>query len=41
MSVPFWLPHSIAVSVVMICRGMCACTQMVLMVVLYVSFGSR
>ena len=41
MSVSFCLPHPIAVSVFMICRGLCACTEMLWMCVLYVSFGSR
>ena len=35
------LPHPVAVSVFMICRGLCACTEMLWMCVLYVSFGSR
>ena len=29
------------VSAFMICRGMCACTEMLWMCVLYVSFGSK
>ena len=41
MSVSFCLPHPGAVSVFMICRGLCACTEMLWMCVLYVSFGSR
>ena len=41
MSVYFWLPHPVAVSVFMICRGVCACTEMLWMFVLYVSFGSK
>ena len=41
MSVSFCLPHSVAVSVFMICRGLCACTEMLWMCVLYVSFGSK
>ena len=30
-----------AVSALMICRGLCACTEMLWMCVLYVSFGSK
>ena len=41
MSVSFCLPHPVAVSVFMICRGLCACTEMLWMCVLYVSFGSK
>ena len=41
MSVSFCLPHPVAMSVFMICRGLCACTEMVWMWVLYVSFGSK
>ena len=41
MSVPFCLPHPVAVSAFMICRGLCACTEMLGMCVLYVSFGSK
>ena len=41
MSVSFCLPHPVAVSAFMICRGLCACTEMVWMCVLYVSFGSK
>ena len=41
MSVCFCLPHPDAVSVFMICRGLCACTEMLWMCVLYVSFGSK
>ena len=40
MSVYFCLPHPVAVSAFMICRGLCACTEMLWMCVLYVSFGS-
>ena len=40
MSVFFCLPHPVAVSDFMICRGLCACTEM-WMCVLYVSFGSN
>ena len=38
MSVSFCLPHPVAVSVFMICRGLCA--EMLWMCVLYMSFGS-
>ena len=41
MSVSFYLPHPVAVSAFMICRGLCACTEMLWMCVLYVSFGSK
>ena len=41
MSVSFCLPHPVAVSAFMICRGMCACSEMVWMCVLYVSFVSK
>ena len=41
MSVSFCLPHPVAVSDFMICRGLCACTEMLWMCVLYVSFGSK
>ena len=41
MSVSFCLPHHVAVSAFMICRGVCACTEMLWMCVLYVSFGSK
>ena len=41
MSVSFCLPHPFAVSAFMICRGLCACTEMLWMCVLYVSFGSK
>ena len=40
MSVSFCLPHPVAVSAFMICKGLCACTDMLWMCVLYVSFGS-
>ena len=40
MGASFCLPHPVAVSVFMICRGLCACAEMLLMCVLYVSFGS-
>ena len=41
MSVSFCLPHPLAVSAFMICRGLCACTEMLWMCVLYVSFWSK
>ena len=41
MSVSFCLPHAVAVSAFMICRGLCACTEMLWMCMLYVSFGSK
>ena len=41
MSVSFCLPHPVAVSAFIICRGLCACTEMLWMCVLYVSFGSK
>ena len=41
MSVSFCLPHPVAVSVFIICRGLCACTEMLWMCVLYVSSGSK
>ena len=40
MSVSFSLPHPVAVSAFMICRGLCSCDEM-WMCVLYVSFGSK
>ena len=36
MSVSFCLPHP-----VIICRGLCACTEMLWMCVLYVSYVSK
>ena len=41
MNVSFCLPHPVAVSAFKICRGLCACTEMLWMCVLYVSFGSK
>ena len=41
LSVSFCLPHPVAVSAFMICRGLCACTEMLWMCVLYVSFGFK
>ena len=35
------LPHPVAVSTFIICRGLCACTEMLWMCVLYVRFGSK
>ena len=41
MRVSFCLPHPVTVSALMICRGLCACIDMLWMCVLYVSFGSK
>ena len=41
MSVSFCLPHSVAVSAFIICSGLCTCTEMLWMCVLYVSFRSK
>ena len=41
MSVSFCLPHPVAVSGFRIFKGLCACTEMLWMYVLYVSFGSK
>ena len=41
MCVFFCLTHSGAVSAFIICSGLCACTEMLRMCVLYVSFGSK
>ena len=41
MSVSFCLPHPVAVNAFMICRGLCACTEMLWMCVQYMSFGSK
>ena len=41
MSVSFCIPHPGAVSAFIICSGLCACTEMFRMCVLYVSFGSK
>ena len=41
MSVSYCLPHPVAVSAFMICRALCACTEMVWMCMLYVSFRSN
>ena len=41
MSVSFCFPHAVPVSAFIICRGLCACTEMLWMCVMYVSFGSK
>ena len=41
MSVSFCLSHPVAVSAFIICSGLCACTEMLRMCVLYVSFGYK
>ena len=41
MSVSFCLPHPVAVNSFIMCSGLCACTEMLGMCVLYVSFGSK
>ena len=41
MSVSFCLPHPVAESVLMICRGLCACTEILWMCVLHMSLGSK
>ena len=41
MSVFFYLPHPVAVSAFIICSGVCACTEILGMCVLYVSFGCK
>ena len=41
MSVSLCLSHPVAVSAFIICRGLCACTEMLWMCVLHVSFGSK
>ena len=41
MSVSVCLPHPVELSAFMICRGLCACTEMLWMCVLYVSFRSN
>ena len=38
MGVSFCLTHPVAVSAFIICSGLCACTEMLLMYVLYVRF---
>ena len=41
MSVSFCLCHPVAVSAVIICRGLCACAEILCVCVLYMSFGLR
>ena len=41
VAISFCLPHPVVVSVFMIWRGLCACTEILWMCVLYVSFGSK
>ena len=41
MGVSFCLPNPVGVSNFIICSGVCACTEMLLMCVLYVSFGTK
>ena len=41
MSVFFYFPHPVTVSAFLICRGLCACTEMLRMCVLYVGFGYK
>ena len=41
MSISFCLLHPVTVSAFIICRDLCACTEMLWMGVLYVSFGSK
>ena len=41
MSVSFCLPHPVSVSAFMICRGLCACTEMLWMCMRYASFWSK
>ena len=41
MSVSLCIPHPVSVSAFMICRGVCACTEMLWMCVMYVSCGSE
>ena len=41
MSVSLCSPHPVALSAFIICRGVCACTEMLWMCVLSVSFGSK
>ena len=38
MSVSFCLPHPVAASAFIICSGVCACTEMLLIYLLHVSF---
>ena len=39
MGVSIRLPHPVAVSTFINCRGLCACTEMLRMCVLYLSFA--
>ena len=41
MAVSFCLPFPVTVSAFMICRGLCACTEMLCMCAMYVSFGPK
>ena len=41
MSVSFYLPHPVAMSAFIICSGLCACTEVLWMCALYVSFVSK
>ena len=41
MSVSFCVPHPVAVSVFIICWGLCACTEILWIYVLDVNFGSK
>ena len=41
MSVTLCLPHLVAVSDFIICSGLCACTEMLCVCVLYVTVGSK
>ena len=41
MSSSFCLPHPVAVSAFIICSSLCACTEMLIICVLYVRFGSK
>ena len=41
MSVSFCIPHPLAVSNFIICRGLCACTEMLQVCVLYVNFAYK
>ena len=41
LSVSFCLPHAVVMGAFVIYRGLCVCTEMLRMCVLYVSFGSK
>ena len=41
MRITSCFPHPVAVSSFIICSGVCACTDILKMCVLYVSFGSK